>query len=157
MFSPDKRKKTLDYTKVALDSSGKMTSQLFDLNMYDGETLSMRKRKNIVQRLSSFLIAAIVLYWIISDTCSQLSVFQLQLGRGWSSLLQLLGFTVFVCAVTAMIAVGAPFSRLQRTMLMFWAILMLIRSAMSRTALYVSILGILLTGWHGLVEKTATT
>ncbi|KAL2328226.1 hypothetical protein Fmac_021653 [Flemingia macrophylla] len=136
----------------AVDSSGKITSQLGYPTMYDGEPFSLGKR-TAVQCVSSFFIAAIPFLWIISDICSQLSIFQLEQRHILSSLLRLFGFTVFVCAVTTMVVVGAPFSRMQRTMLMFWAILMLVRSAMSLTTLYVSMLAIILMGWHVLFEK----
>ncbi|KAL2328222.1 hypothetical protein Fmac_021649 [Flemingia macrophylla] len=152
MFSPD-HDESHDYIKAVFDSSGKMTYQLCDPTMYDGENFIVGKCKKTLQRVSSLLIAAIAFLWIISDICSQLSIFQLEQRRILSSLFKLFGFTVFVCAVTTMVVVGAPFSRLQRTMLMFWAIMMLARSAMSLTALYVSMLGILLMGRHVLFEK----
>ncbi|TKY65298.1 hypothetical protein E2542_SST08156 [Spatholobus suberectus] len=141
------------YTKMALDWDGKMTSQLQDkstggnLNATVGkgtqgekeekeEAFSTQdKRKESVQRVSSFVIAAIVLLWITFDISTHASVIQLQPEHGpvfiWSSLLEAFGFMVFVLAVASTIVIGAPFSRLRSAMLMFWAILMLVRSAKS--------------------------
>lgn len=121
------------------------------------ELFSLKKRKQTVERVSSFVIATTEFHWIITDICSQLSTIHLQPEHSylfiWSSLLELLGFLVFVCAILAMILVGARFTRLQSIMLMFWAIWMLVRSAKSLTSVSALILGILFTGWHVLLEK----
>ncbi|KAK7295252.1 hypothetical protein RJT34_18158 [Clitoria ternatea] len=93
------------------------------------DTFNQHKRKKTAQHVSSFAMATIVFLWIVLDICSQLSMTP---EHGpiviWSHLLGLLGFMVFVWAVAIMILVGVQLSRMQCAMLVFWAILMLVRS-----------------------------
>ncbi|XP_020203185.1 uncharacterized protein LOC109788773 [Cajanus cajan] len=147
---------------------GKMTSQLQDkstgcnLNKYEevGEPFSPEKNKKTVERVSSFMTTKIVFLLIIFDIYTHSSIMQLQpfhKQQGhvfiWFSLVEMLGFMMFVWGIAAMIAVGAPFSRVQCAMFMFWAILMLLRSAKSITQVYVPIFGILFTMCYMLVKK----
>ncbi|KAK7295249.1 hypothetical protein RJT34_18155 [Clitoria ternatea] len=93
------------------------------------DTFNQHKRKKTAQHVSSFAMATIVFLWIVLDICSQLSMIP---EHGpiviWSHWLGLLGFMAFVWAVAIMILVGAQFSRMQCAMLVFWAILMIVRS-----------------------------
>ncbi|KAK7340430.1 hypothetical protein VNO77_21132 [Canavalia gladiata] len=123
-------------------------------------TFNQHKRMKTAQRVSSFVIATIGFLWILFDFWSQSSMIQLlpqhkQLEPifRWLPLLELLGFVSFVLAIGTMILVGAHTSRLHCAMLLFWAILMLVRSVDSLSVLYVSILGIIVMGWYMLIEK----
>ncbi|KAK7340427.1 hypothetical protein VNO77_21129 [Canavalia gladiata] len=123
-------------------------------------TFNQHKRMETAERVSSFVIATIGFLWILFDFWSQSSMIQLlplhkQLEPifRWLPLLELLGFVSFVLAIGTMILVGAHTSRLHCAMLMFWAILMLVRSVDSLGVLYVLGLGIIVLGWYMLLEK----
>ncbi|KAK7394604.1 hypothetical protein VNO78_15136 [Psophocarpus tetragonolobus] len=146
----------------------KMSSQLEDkstgcnVNKY-GKAFNPDKRKESVQRVSRNVTAIIVLLWMMLEINSQSSKLQLQVLHKqhdhvfiWSSLLEMFGFMVFGWTIAATITAGPPFSRMQSAMLMFWAILMLVRSVKSITEMYVPILGILFTGCYMLVQKQPT-
>jgi len=149
---------------VALDWDGKTASQLQDmsndcnLNNYERveESLVQDKAcKQTMQRVSSFMIASTVFLWIIMDICSKLSIVQPKHGTllFWSSLVEPFGFMVFVWAIAATIVAGAQFSHMQSAMLMFWAILMVVKSSKSTTEVCLPIFGILVTGLYVLVKN----
>ena len=113
--------------------------------------------KEIVQRLSSFVVSTIVFLGIFYNIWnSQLSIIHVPSlhkehdGRlsVWSSLLGLFGFMMFVCAVAVMILVGAPFTSMQKAMLIFLAILMHLQSANSIIEVFVTLVGGLSMGWY---------
>ncbi|CAJ1825134.1 unnamed protein product [Sphenostylis stenocarpa] len=159
------------YTKISLESNDKMTSQLEEksrggnLNArkdkgMQGEKEEEGKRKESVRRVSSSVIATLVLLWILFDICTRSPIAQHQPLHGhspvfinWSSLVELFGFIVFIWAIVATIVVGAPFSLMQSGMIMFWAIWMLVRSAKSMAEVYVQMWGIVLMGWYMLMEN----
>ena len=123
------------------------------------EPLSPGKHMKTAQSVLSFLIATIALLWILTDLCSLLSIIKLQPEHGplpiWFSLLEPVGFMVFVWAVAAKIVIGAPFSRLLSAILLFWGIWLLVRSSQSLTTLCLPILGILLMVWHLCSRKSS--
>ncbi|KAL2329650.1 hypothetical protein Fmac_017231 [Flemingia macrophylla] len=144
-----------------LDLNNKFTllpppkSMYCDLNKCDEEVEEVFKNKKTVERVSSLVIGAIEFLWMMSDICSNLLP---QHGPFFIcfSLLEMAGFMVFVCAILARIIVGAPFSHMQRGMLMFWASWMQVRSVKSLTELYLPMLGqILLMGCYVIAEKKA--
>ncbi|XP_022635258.1 uncharacterized protein LOC106758992 isoform X2 [Vigna radiata var. radiata] len=120
-----------------------------DLNN-NSEHFSHEKRKKTVHRVSSFVMAFIVFLSVAMEMCSQLSIIQLQPKSGpmlfLSTILKLFGFMAYVSATAAMIVNGAPFSRMQGSMLMFWATFMLVSSAKSLTEVYLPLLGIIFAG-----------
>lgn len=120
-----------------------------DLNN-NSEHFSHEKRKKTVHRVSSFVMASIVFLSVAMEMCSQLSIIQLQPKSGpmlfLSTILKLFGFMAYVSATAAMIVNGAPFSRMQGSMLMFWATFMLVSSAKSLTEVYLPLLGIIFAG-----------
>ncbi|KAK2415510.1 hypothetical protein QL285_037984 [Trifolium repens] len=117
-------------------------------------------RKEIVRRSSSFLVSTIVVLGIFYNICSsQLSIINfptLHKERNvsiWLSLLGLVGFMVFVCAVAVMIIVRAPFTSMQKSMLIFWAILMHLQSAKSIIEVFLTLVGGLFMVWYTFGKK----
>jgi len=126
---------------------------------------SQHIRKDIVQCLSSSVVSIVVSLGIFYNIwSSQLSIFQVQpLHKEhnyrlstWPSLLGLFGFMVFVCAVAVMNLVGAPFTSMQKAMLIFLAILMHLQSANSIIDVFVTLVGGLSMGWHAFGKKATT-
>jgi hypothetical protein len=119
-------------------------------------------RKEIVRCLSSFVVSTIVFLGISYNIWNnQLSIIHVpplhkeQNGRlsVWSSLLGLFGFMMFVCAVAVMVLVGAPFTSIQKAMLIFLAILMHLQSANSIIEVFVTLVGGLSMGWYCFGKK----
>jgi len=90
------------------------------------------KKITIAQCLSSFVVSTgIYLGIFFSISRSQFSIMQFEpllkehadTPSIWPSLLGLFAFMVFFCAVAIMILVGAPLSRMQKIMLIFWVII----------------------------------
>ncbi|CAJ1825048.1 unnamed protein product [Sphenostylis stenocarpa] len=155
---------SVEEVSLNVDWDGKTASKLQDmfngcnLNKYEKlyEPFSPDKAlKKTVQHVLSFVIATTVFLWIIMNTCSKLSILQPKHGPLfiWSSLVEPFCFMVFVWVIAATIVVGAQFSHMQSAMLMFWAILMVLKSAKSITEVCLPIFGILLTGLYVLMEK----
>jgi len=123
---------------------------------------SQHIRKDIVQCLSSSVVSVVVSLGIFYNIwSSQLSIFQVQSLHKehsyrlsiWPSFLGLFGFMVFVCAVAVMNLVGAPFTSMQKAMLIFLAILMHLQSANSIIEVFVTLVGGLSMGWHAFGKK----
>ncbi|CAI8613314.1 unnamed protein product [Vicia faba] len=119
-------------------------------------------RKEIVGCISSFVVSTTVLlvifYNIWSSLLSVINVQPLQKEHDhhisiWLSLLGLFGFMVLVCAVAAMILVGAVFTRTQKVMLINWVVLMHLQSANSIIEVFVTLIGGVFMGWYAFGEK----
>jgi hypothetical protein len=63
---------------------------------------------------------------------------------------------VLVCAVAVMIIVRAPFTSMQKSMLIFWAILMHLQSANSITEVFLTLVGGLFMVWYTFWKKATT-
>jgi len=122
---------------------------------------NQHRRKEIVRRFSSSVISTIVFLGIFYNIWNnQLPIINAPLLRKehdgllsiWPSLLGLFGFMVFICAVAVMILVGAPFTGMQKAMLIFWAILMHLQSANSIIEVLVTLVGGLFMGWYAFGE-----
>ncbi|CAL5192839.1 unnamed protein product [Lathyrus oleraceus] len=156
----------------ALDWRHALTSELHWYNTYvprdakfqHGYTYKYNQqiRKEIVQYISSFVVSTTVFlgifYNIWSRLLSSISVQSLQKEHDhrlsiWLSLLGLIGIMVFVCAVAAMILVGAVFTRTQKAMLIFWVVLMHLQSANSIIEAFVTLIGGIFMGWYAFGEK----
>ncbi|XP_027352876.1 uncharacterized protein LOC113863480 [Abrus precatorius] len=144
--------------KLKRDSNMSSNLQYNSTGCNQQELHWLQEVKKTLESASSFLMVTSSFYWILTDMLSQSSRVKPQQERGpvfeWVfPLLELLGFVVFVLVIGTMILVGAQISRLQSAMLLSWAILMLVRSVDSLSALCVSIMGIILIGWHLVIEK----
>jgi len=118
-----------------------MTSQMLDnsstscknLNKHK-ETIAksypifQQKRKEIAQHVSFVVVLSIIFGCLFLDLGIKPPHMKVQSVSIWDSLLGLFGFMVFVWAVAIMILVGVPFIRVQSVVLVFWAILMNLKS-----------------------------
>jgi len=118
--------------------------------------------KEIVQCLSSFVLSTVVFLGISYNIWnSQLLIIHVQrLHKEHSAHLSILppfltffGFMVFVCAVAAMILLRAPFTCMQKAMLIFWALLLHLQSANSIIEVFVTLVGGLYLGWYSFVGQ----
>lgn len=112
-------------------------------------------RKEFVQCLSSHVLSTVVFlgisYIIWNSELSIIHVQVLHKDHGdrpsiLPPLLTFFGFTVFVCAVAVMILVRAPFTSMQKAMLIFWALLLHLQSANSIIEVFVTLVGGLYLG-----------
>ncbi|KAL5058667.1 hypothetical protein RYX36_030271 [Vicia faba] len=155
-----------------LDWQHKLTSELHWYNTYVPRDTKLQHdytykynqqiRKEIVGCISSFVVSTTVLlvifYNIWSSLLSVINVQPLQKEHDhhisiWPSLLGLFGFMVLVCAIAAMILVGAVFTRTQKVMLINWVVLMHIQSANSIIEVFVTLIGGVFMGWYAFGEK----
>ena len=173
------------YVAIAIDLTevvkldGKMTLQKLDystccnLNKHNetmlkepmfqlDDTFNQHKRKETTKRVPYFVIFPTLCLWILLVTRSLTTSTRVQpLHKEHGSvsigapLLELFSFIVFVWAVATMILVGAKFTSMHGAMLLFWAILMHVRSDNSTSALYLSILGIFFIGWYAVCSWKA--
>jgi hypothetical protein len=144
--------------------TGNMSSRIDNNELYwSNNTYEYNQhiiRKEIVRRSSSFVVSTIVVLGIFYNICSsQLSIINfppLHKERNvsiWLSLLGLVGFMVLVCAVAVMIIVRAPFTSMQKSMLIFWAILMHLQSANSIIEVFLTLVGGLFVVWYTFGKK----
>jgi len=75
----------------------------------------------------------------------------------WPPLLGLFGYMVFVCAVAAMNLVGAAFTTMHKTMIIFWATLMNLQLANSNTEVFVTLACGFFMECYMLLERKTTT
>lgn len=158
-----------------LDWQHKLTSELHWYNTYVPRDRKLQHdytykynqqiRKEIVACISSFVVSTTVFlgifYSIWSILLKSTSVQPLQKEHDhdhsiWPSLLGLFGFMVLICAVAAMILVGAIFTRTQKATLIFWVVLMHLQSANSIIDVFVILIGGLFMGWYAFWRKATT-
>lgn len=130
------------------------------LSLPDNNGLHMRMK--IIQWLSSYALSTNLLVFISCNIWSSISsvIHVPPLHKKWDdrlsiwpSLLRLSGFMVFICAVAAMVLVRAPFTSMQKSMLIFWAILLHLQSANSIIDVYLTLVLALLVIWHAFGKK----
>lgn len=80
------------------------------------------KKITIAQCLSSFVVSTGIYLGVFLQVEPLLKE-HADTRSIWPSLLGLFAFMVFFCAVAVMILVGAPLSRMQKIMLIFWVII----------------------------------
>ncbi|MCH79911.1 hypothetical protein A2U01_0000672, partial [Trifolium medium] len=144
--------------------TGNMSSRLDNNELYwSNNTYEYNQhiiRKEIVRRSSSFVVSTIAVLGIFYNICSsQLSIINVpplhkeRHVSTWLPLLGLFGFMVFDCAVIVMIIVRAPFTRMQKAMLIFWGISMHLESANSIIEVFLTLVGGLFMVWYTFGKK----
>ncbi|CAJ2629321.1 unnamed protein product [Trifolium pratense] len=117
-----------------LAKEGKIISQLKDTSTSSQNptgamcAMKLNKPNEIAKHVSFVVVIAIICLGPFFDMWIEPSLMKLQNGQALASSIRLLGFMVFVWAVSIMILVGVPFVRMQSFALICWAIWMQIKS-----------------------------